>query len=166
MRRRGAESGVTLLEMLLVVGVIGLMAAISFPSFSAGLDGLRLRSASTTVASALNVAINTADRRQAPVQVLIQPLENRIVLRAAESRRDQFFTIPPGIRIRRILPALYLDEAKKDRYLIVYPNGAPPQLIVELETQRGSMRQVKLDPITGAARVMDVNVNANANTKK
>jgi len=50
--------------------------------------------------------------------------------------------------------------------LIVYPNGAPPQLIVELETQRGSMRQVKLDPITGAARVMDVNVNANANTKK
>jgi type II secretory pathway pseudopilin PulG len=160
MRRRSAEAGVTLIEILMVVGLIGLMAGLAFPSFTAGLDGLRLRSAATTVASALNVAINTADRRQAPVQLLIQPLENRIVLRAAESRRDQFFAIPPGIRIKRILPALFLDEAKKDRYLVVYPNGAPPQLIVELETPGGRMRQVKLDPITGVARVMDVTANA------
>lgn len=160
MRVRGGRAGVTLIEMLVVVGVIGLMAGLSFPSFSAGLDSLRLRSAATTVASALNVAINTADRRQVPVQLLIQPSQHRIVLRAAESLRDQFFEIPPAIRIRRILPALYLDEAQKDRYLIVYPNGAPPQLVVELETGRGTMRQVRLDPITGVARVMDVNGNA------
>ncbi len=155
MRSLQRQSGVTLLEMLLVVGIVGLMAGLTFPSFSAGLDGLRLRSASTTVASALNIAINTADRRQLPVQVSLQPALNRIVLRAAESRKDQIFEIPQGIRIKRILPALFLDEQQRDRYIIVYPNGAPPQLIVELENPRGSSRQIMLDPISGVAKVSD-----------
>ena len=160
MRLRGSQSGVTLIEMLVVVGIIGLMAGLAFPSFSAGLDGLRLRSASTTVASALNIAITTADRRQLPVQLLIQPVRNQIVLRAAESLRDRIFEIPPGIKIRRILPALFLNEEKTDRYLIVYPNGAPPQLVIELENPRGSLRQIKLDPITGVAKVMDLKADA------
>lgn len=155
MRKRSSQSGVTLIEMLVVVGIIGLMAGLAFPSFTAGLDGLRLRSASSTVASAINIAITTADRRQLPVQLSIQPAQNRIVLRAAESRRDRIFDIPPGIRIRRILPALFLDEEKRDRYIIVYPNGAPPQLVIELENPRGSLRQIKLDPITGIAKVLD-----------
>ena len=158
MRQRSSkfgQSGVTLIEILVVVGIIALMAGLAFPSFTAGLDGLRLRSASSTVASALNIAITTADRRQLPVQLSIQPALNRIVLRAAESTRDQIFEIPPGIRIRRILPALFLDEEKRDRYIIVYPNGAPPQLVIELENPRGSLRQIKLDPITGIAKVLD-----------
>ena len=160
MMRRGAQSGVTLIEMLLVVGIVGLMASLTMPSITAGLDGLRLRSASTTVASALNIAINTADRRQLPVQLSIQPSQNRIVLRAAESRKDQIFDIPPGIKIKRILPSLFLNEEKRDRYIIVYPNGAPPQLIVELENPRGSTRLIQLDPITGVAKVMDRPANA------
>jgi prepilin-type N-terminal cleavage/methylation domain-containing protein len=160
MRVRSSQSGVTLIEILVVVGIIGLMAGLSFPSFTAGLDGLRLRSASTTVASALNIAINTADRRQLPVQLSIQPSQNRIVLRAPESKRDQIFTIPPGIKIKRILPSLFLNEEQSDRYLIVYPNGAPPQLIVELENPRGTLRQIKLDPISGVAKVMDRPANA------
>ncbi len=160
MRQRSSKSGVTLIEMLVVVGIISLMIGFSLPSFTAGLDGLRLRSASSTIASALNIAITTADRRQLPVQLLIQPAANRIVLRAAESSRDQIFDIPPGIRIRRILPALFLNEEKSDRYLIVYPNGAPPQLVVEIENPRGSLRQIKLDPITGVAKVLDLVRNA------
>lgn len=155
MQQRSREAGVTLIEILVVVGLIGVMAGIAFPSFTAGLDGLRLRSASTTVASALNIAIHTADRRQLPVQLTIQPAQNRVILRPAESQRDQIFEIPPGIRIRRILPSLFLGEEKRDRYVIVYPNGAPPQLIVELENTRGTLRQIKLDPITGIARVFD-----------
>ena len=160
MPRRSSQSGMTLIETMVVVGIIALMAGLSFPSFTAGLDGLHLRSASSTVASALNIAITTADRRQLPVQLAIQPGMNRIVLRAAESKRDQIFEIPGGVRIRRILPALFLDELKRDRYVVVYPNGAPPQLIVELENSRGSLRQIKLDPITGIAQVSDLVASA------
>lgn len=155
MNRRGRQSGVTLIEMLIVVGIVGLMAGLTFPSFNAGLDGLRLRSAASTVASALNVAMNTADRRQLPVQVAILLSKNQVVVRAAESKRDQIFELSSGVKIKRILPALFLNEETKDRYIIVYPNGAPPQLVVELETLRGSSRKVALDPITGVAKVVD-----------
>jgi len=160
MRRRAPQSGMTLIETMVVVAIIALMAGLSFPSFTAGLDGLRLRSASSTVASALNIAITTADRRQLPVQLAIQPALNRIVLRAAESKRDQIFDIPGGVKIRRILPSLFLDELKRDRYVVIYPNGAPPQLVVELENSRGTLRQIKLDPITGVAKVVDLVANA------
>lgn len=153
---RARQHGITLLEMMFVVGVISLMVGLVVPSFSAGLDGLRLRSASNTVASALNMAITTAERRQLPVQLTLQPTQNRIVLRSAASTRDQIFDIPPGIRISRILPSLFTSEEQADRYLLVYPNGAPPQLIVELENPRGTRRLIQLDPITGVARVADV----------
>jgi prepilin-type N-terminal cleavage/methylation domain-containing protein len=160
MRARTRQSGVTLIEMLVVVSIIAVMVGLAIPSFSAGLDGLRLRSASSTVASALNIAINTADRRQVPVQILIQPRLNKVILRPAESTHDQTFDIPQGVRVRRILPSLFLNEEQNDRYLIVYPNGAPPQLIVELQSPRGSIRQIRLDPITGVAKVTDRPANA------
>jgi prepilin-type N-terminal cleavage/methylation domain-containing protein len=160
MRARTRQSGVTLIEMLVVVSIIAVMVGLAIPSFSAGLDGLRLRSASSTVASALNIAINTADRRQVPVQILIQPRLNKVILRPAESNHDQTFDIPQGVRVRRILPSLFLNEEQNDRYLIVYPNGAPPQLIVELQSPRGSIRQIRLDPITGVAKVTDRPANA------
>lgn len=158
-RRQRLQAGVTLIEMMVVVGILAIFAGLSFPSFTSGLDGLRLRNASDTVAAAINSAVNGAERRQLPVQIALQPALNRIVLRAAGSRADRIFDLPPGIRIRRILPALFLDEARKDRYLIVYPNGAPPQLIVELENSRGSLRQIKLDPITSVAQVADLSAN-------
>ena len=41
------RQGVTLLEMLIVVALIGLLAGISFPSVSAGLETLRLASAAS-----------------------------------------------------------------------------------------------------------------------
>lgn len=154
--RQQRQRGVTLIEMMVVVGILAIFAGLSFPSFTSGLDGLRLRNASDTVAASINSAVNSAERRQLPVQIALQPALNRIVLRAAGSRADRVFELPPGIKIRRILPALFLDEAQKDRYLIIYPNGAPPQLIVELENSRGSLRQVKLDPITGVAQVADL----------
>jgi hypothetical protein len=104
--------------------------------------------------------MNTADRRQLPVQLTFQPAQNRIVLRAAGRGQDQLFELPREIAIRRILPALFLSEEKSERYLVVYPNGAPPQLTVELESPRGSLRQIRLDPITGVAKVMDLAAHA------
>ena len=43
------ERGVTLLEMLIVVALMGLIAGLSYPSVAAGLDTLRMRTASDQV---------------------------------------------------------------------------------------------------------------------
>jgi prepilin-type N-terminal cleavage/methylation domain-containing protein len=42
-RRRFLRRGVTLLELLLVMVLIAVIAAVSYPTASAGLDSLRLR---------------------------------------------------------------------------------------------------------------------------
>lgn len=142
------------MEMLIVVGIVAIMAGMVFPSFTSGLDGLRLRTAADTVAGALNTAVVTAERRQVPLELMIQPSFNRLVLRSAASRQDALFQIPAGIRIKRILPALFAAQETADRYILIYPNGLPPQLLIELENARGSSRLIKLNPITGIAQVL------------
>ena len=53
---RRSESGVTLMELLIVVAIAGAMATLVLPAFSSGLDNLRLSQASDSVAAFLNGA--------------------------------------------------------------------------------------------------------------
>jgi type II secretory pathway pseudopilin PulG len=144
-----------LIEMLVVVAIIALLVGVSMPSFSGGLDSLRLRSAAGSVSSALNMALRTAERRQLPVELTIETSRNQLVLRGADAKAPRVFALPAGVRIARVLPALYVDEAQRDRALILYPNGAPPQLLVELRSERGASKTIRLDPFTQTARILD-----------
>jgi type II secretory pathway pseudopilin PulG len=141
--------------MLVVVAIIALMVGVSMPSFSGGLDSLRLRSAAGTVSAALNMAMRTAERRQLPVELSIETSRNRLVMQSVDGKAPRVFPIAPGVSISRVLPALFADEAQRDRYLILYPNGAPPQLLVELRTERGAVKSIRMDPFTQTARVID-----------
>ena len=68
---RGDARGVTLLEMMVVLAIIGLITAISAPSISAGLDSVRMATASDSIAAFLNSAVNHAERRQQAVALII-----------------------------------------------------------------------------------------------
>ena len=59
--------------MLIVVALIGTLAGISYPAVSAGMDSVRIASSSDDVATFLNSAVNRAERRQQPVEVVIRP---------------------------------------------------------------------------------------------
>src|SRR5450755_1618135 len=69
--RKGAESGVTLLELLVVMTIIAVLTAVTYPTASAGLDSLRLRSASDRVMALLNLALDRADRVQQVVEIRV-----------------------------------------------------------------------------------------------
>src|SRR5437868_6598836 len=79
-----SERGITLLEMLIVMTIVALVAGLTFPSIATGLDSLRLRSASDSIVSLLNTALDRADRRQQAVEITISPKENSIVARSAD----------------------------------------------------------------------------------
>src|ERR1039457_2926395 len=70
--------GVTLVEMVVVVAIIALIVGISFPAASAGLDNVRMVSAVDSVATFLNAAVNRAERRQQPIELVIFPVEGRL----------------------------------------------------------------------------------------
>jgi prepilin-type N-terminal cleavage/methylation domain-containing protein len=67
--------GVTLIEMLIVMAVIALVAGLSYPPVSAGLDSLRLRSTSDAMIGFLNTALARAETRQQVVEILISPAD-------------------------------------------------------------------------------------------
>src|SRR5271157_1465198 len=80
--KTGRTRGVTLMEMLVVVCIIALISAVVLPSVAAGIESVRLRTASDSIAGFLNAAVNRAERLQQAVVVVISVRENRKIGRA------------------------------------------------------------------------------------
>ena len=134
--------------MLMVVAIVSLIGAISFPSVTTGLDSVRLSSASDDIAAFLNAALNRAERRREPVEVIISKQENRLIMRSVDPGWERRLAMPDGVRIDKLLP---LDEAVV--VVVLYPGGSVPRAGVEIVNQRGARRIVRIAPITGAPEV-------------
>jgi type II secretory pathway pseudopilin PulG len=132
----------TLLEALIVVALVALIASASaFPRLP-GLDTLRLRSASDSIVSFLNVALDHADRRQQAVEVIISPRENLLLSRTADLGFSRRLEMPAQIHI--------VGESDEPRRFLVYPGGSIPRIGIQFATTRGRSRMVSVDPVTGS----------------
>ena len=151
-----ARRGITLIEMLVVLSIIGVVAGISYPSIAAGLDGVRMRSATDSVSSILNAADDRAERRQQAVEIIVSPKDNSILLLSSEPGFQRRLKMPDGIAIESLLPQIPGEEGP--RRLLVVPGGAAPGIGVQLVNRHGAHRLVRLDPMTGFPRVESVSV--------
>jgi prepilin-type N-terminal cleavage/methylation domain-containing protein len=147
-RKRSRRAGVTLIEMMIVVTIIALVAGLTYPSIAAGFDSLRLRSASNSIVSFLDTALDRADRRQQVVEIRISPRENALIARSADLGFVRRLDIPDGIHIAAVTPAVE-GEPDGPRRFLVYPGGAVPRIGIELINQEGRHRSVSIDPVTG-----------------
>lgn len=143
--------------MLIVVSVIALVVAISFPSITMGIDSLRLRTAASSVIGAFNLALTRADRLQEAVDVTISAAGHFVAATTLATRQVARTELPAEIKIAHVYPEVGAPAAEEavappDRHFIVYPNGAVPRITIELENEHGVRRFVLLDPITGVAR--------------
>ncbi len=137
--------------MVVVVTIVGLIAAVMAPSMSAGLDSVRMASATDNVASFLNSAVNRAERRQQAVAVTISIPENKITMYTNEPGFTRELNMPEGIAIEAVLPR---DEnGATARRLMLLPGGSVPGIGVQLINRHGNRRVVRLDPMTGFPRV-------------
>ncbi|MGD1090358.1 MAG: prepilin-type N-terminal cleavage/methylation domain-containing protein [Bryobacteraceae bacterium] len=143
-----SRRGVSLLELLIVVTLIGLVAGLSYPSIASGLDSLRLRSASNAIVAFLDATLDRADRHQQVVEIRISPKENSMIARAADLSFVRRLDMPAAIQIISVLPAAQPDAPEPRRFLM-YPGGTVPAIGVEIATQEGHRRIVSVDPMTG-----------------
>ncbi|HWB95097.1 MAG TPA: prepilin-type N-terminal cleavage/methylation domain-containing protein [Bryobacteraceae bacterium] len=150
----GGARGITLLEMLVVVALIALLAGLTFPSVSAGLDSVRLRSATNSVVAFLNAALSRADRRQEAVQLSVSIDHNALWVDSVEPGFVRRLEMPEGIRIEEVLPKLAMEERGPRRFLLL-PGGTPPRIGVQIVNSRGNRRLVRVDPTTGVPNVED-----------
>lgn len=150
-RRRG----VTLIEMLIVVCLLGLLAGITYPSVASGIDSLRLTSAAESIASFLNAGMNHAERRRVPVGVDVSKSENVLYLRSTEPDWVRKLEMPEGVQVLDVqpVPPPSPDEEHAVVRFLLYPGAAPPRITVTVANQRGAKRIVRLDPITGVPEI-------------
>jgi len=141
--------------MLVVVTIIGLLAGISFPAASAGIDSVRLSTATQLVASFLNGAVNRAERREEPMEVVISPGENLLTLYSNEPGFTRELKLPDGITLEAVLPALP-EGADPVRRIVLMPGATVPGIGIQMANRHGARRIVRLDPMTGFPRVESV----------
>jgi prepilin-type N-terminal cleavage/methylation domain-containing protein len=150
---RKDQRGVTLLEALIVVALIGMIAGLSYPSVSSGLDTLRLRSTSDSMVSFLNIALEHADRRQRVVEVIVSPHENLLLSHTADLSFTNRLEIPAQLRIVSVQPPLPAGgDPEEARHFLLYPGGSVPRIAIEISTLQGRRRLVSVDPVTGSPR--------------
>jgi prepilin-type N-terminal cleavage/methylation domain-containing protein len=152
-RAHNTERGVTLIEMMVVAIIIALIVSVSTPSVSSGIDSVRLATATSTVASFLNAAVNRAERRQRPVELVISPKDNRMVFISTDAGSQRELVLPDGIVLESVLPALNDGAEGGGRRLLLMPGGTMPAIGIELVNRHGARRIVRLDPMTGFPRV-------------
>ncbi|MDR3699472.1 MAG: prepilin-type N-terminal cleavage/methylation domain-containing protein [Candidatus Sulfopaludibacter sp.] len=164
--RTGNRRGVTLIEMVVVVAIIGVIVAVSLPSATAGIDSVRLASATGSVASFLNAAVNRTERRQIPMEVVIEPKQNRLSVYSEDPGYTRELKMPDGITIEAVLagqPVSSEDGERAPFRLLLVPGASTPGIGVQLANQHGSRRIVRLDPMTGFPRVESVTPNSTNN---
>jgi prepilin-type N-terminal cleavage/methylation domain-containing protein len=146
------RAGVTLIEMLIVVALLALMAGITFPSVTSGLDSIRLTSAADATASFLSAALNRANRRQQVIELTISRTEATLAMRSTDPGFTRELKLPDGIIVAAVHPE-HPSTADAPRHFMFYPGGVVPRITVELVNRKHDRRIVQVDPVTGIPRI-------------
>jgi len=148
-----SRRGITIFEMLLVVLLVSLLAGLTFPSVTSGLDSLRLRSAADGAAGLLTQAMARVEKTQAPVELMIDRVAGTLEVREPGGRFAKEQKLEPGVKIAAVLPPLPLGGEETVRVLLLEPGAPFPGVGIVLTSERGQRRLVRIDPVTAMAVV-------------
>jgi prepilin-type N-terminal cleavage/methylation domain-containing protein len=143
----------TLLEMLIVMTLIALVAGLSYPAAASSVESLRLRSASDTIVSFLNTAMDHASRREQVIEIWISPHENVLIARSPDLAFTRRLDLPDTFRITAILPPAEVNPQEPRRFLL-YPGAAAPRIGIEIANSAGRKRMISVDPFTGLPKAV------------
>ena len=155
-KTRRARAGITLIEMVVVIAIIGLMVGVAYPSITSGVDSLRLRGATNSVVSFFDYGLSRAERRQQTVEITISKEDNSLEMHSADASFHRKLQLPEGVSIVRVFPSLPEDadpEQVVHRAFLLYPGGTVPPMGLQLINRKKVQRVVRVDPITGVPRV-------------
>lgn len=152
-RRSEGDRGFTLLELIMVLLLAGMLAAIVVPSFSGTLESSRLRGGAAEIRATFSLArtLSASSGRERSVVFDLDRGEYGI---AGERRRR---SLPDGIWIRSIR----VGDAQVDGDRLshepgvprvrFFPDGSAEEAEVVLTSTGGGRFRVVVDPLTGMA---------------
>jgi len=149
---RYRDQGFTLLELIVVVLVISLTLALSYPALSRGTSAIHLRSTARDVLNTFRYAREKAVTEQTGMRVAVYRTKQELVLTDTFGDGNRKYVLPKDVKIQRIM--LAGAEVTEDPLLVQFlPNGSADDAEVLLKSDTGSYVRILTDPITGGARV-------------
>ncbi len=146
------DQGFTLVELIIVVVVIALVLAVSYPSLSRGSASIKLRAAGRDILSTFRYAREKAVTEQTGMRVTVDREKQEVTLSDDLGDGSRRYTLPRDIQIRRML--LGGIEVMEGPLIVRFlPNGSAEEAEVMLQSRTGSFLRIITDPITGGARV-------------
>ena len=146
--------------MVVVLAIVGLIAGISYPALSAGLESVRMISATDGVATFLNSAVNRAERKQQAVELVIEPKEGVLLLYSNDPGFKKEYRLPDGVVIEAVHPNDGSGDPRDPRRFLFLPGATVPGIGIQVGNTHDAHRIVRLDPMTGFPRVESVSPQA------
>ncbi len=138
--RLTSAAGLSLIELLIVMAIVGLMLGIAYPNVSSGLDGIRLKTSISRAGAFWASARQRADRFQEVVQVTVDPAGQELRALAADSAWRDSYKLDPSIRIAGL---------KEPVHYLLYPGTPSPQFELFLEASSGGRGGLRVNVLTG-----------------
>ena len=143
------KKGVTLIELIVVMVIIGIAAVLIAPNIGAWLPNLRLRSAARDIVSTMRTAQMKAVSTNLAYQVLFT-LPSNYILQYQNTggvwvNEGVTQTLPPGVSISAItIPG---------NNAVFNPNSTSSSGSVTLQNSKGTQRRLTLTPSTGRVTI-------------
>ncbi len=143
---RLAAKGFTLLELIVVLFLAGLVAALVVPSFFGTLESSRLRSGAGDMRAALTLArtLAASGSRLCAVSFDVERGEYAV---DGDART---FVLPEGIRIESA--TVWTGEPERETFRVrFFPDGSAEGAEIVIASPAGGRLRVTVDPLTGIA---------------
>ena len=150
MTRRAATRGFTFIEMMVVLAIIGLAAAVVVPAIDAGLDSREVRRATRQIAATMHHMRTEALATGKLRHMRINPSENAI----ETDDRGRWAVLTDRAIIERIDGGVMAGDGTVE--ILFYANGATSgaDLTIASRRDRSNNRiRLMLDPLIGSIRV-------------
>lgn len=142
-----ARRGFSLVELILVVAVMGLLAAVVFPYLPEALESSRFRGSAVEVRATLTLArtLAVSEARNRSVAIDLNRGEYGV------EGDDRRWVLPEGVRVAAVRIGDMAAEAGVVR-IRFYPDGSADEAEVAIVSSVGGQRRILVDPLTGMAR--------------
>ena len=148
--RAAATRGFTFIEMIVVLAIVGLAAAVVVPALDAGLDSREVRRATRQIAATMHHMRTEALATGRMRRMRINPAENAI----ETDDRNRWAVLTERAIIERIEGGAMAGDGSVD--ILFYANGATSgaDIVIASRRDRSSNRiRLMLDPLVGTVRV-------------